>query len=54
MRPDVIVLEPKFRLPCPVIAPRVEAPAFRDVVKRLVEDAVVEKKLVEVAFVEVE
>ncbi len=30
--------------------PRVVFPAVRDVVKRFVEDAVVEKKLVEVAF----
>jgi hypothetical protein len=34
--------------------PRVELPAFRVVAKRLVEDAVVEKRLVVVAFVVVE
>ena len=44
-----MVFEPRLSAPCPVIAPRVEAPAFRDVANRLVEDAVVEKKLVEVA-----
>jgi hypothetical protein len=37
-----------------VIAPRVELPAFKAVAKRLVEEAVVAKKLVVVALVEVD
>ena len=45
------MLEPKFSGPLEVIAPSVDTPAFRAVAKRLVVDAVVEKKLVEVALV---
>lgn len=54
MRPLVMVLEPKFKAPDEVIAPRVEAPALRAVAKRLVELAVVAKKFVDVALVVVE
>ena len=52
-RPEVMVFEPRFKAPDEVIAPRVEIPAVRFVVKRLVEDAVLAKVLVDVAKVEV-
>ena len=48
-----MVLEPMFNAPEPVIAPEVIAEAVRFEVKRLVDDAVVAKKLVDVALVEV-
>lgn len=53
MRPEAMVLEPRFKAPEEVIAPRVESPAVRTVAKRLVLDAVVEKRLVVVALVPV-
>ena len=54
MRPDVIVFAPALRAPLNMVAPKVEGPAVRFVVKRLVEEARVEKRLVVVALVEVE
>lgn len=51
IKPEVMVFVPRFKAPLEVIAPRVEAPAVKLVVKRLVVEASDEKKLVEVALV---
>ena len=49
--PDVMVLEPAFSAPLNIVAPRVEGPAVKLVVNRLVVEARVEKKFVDVALV---
>lgn len=49
MRPEVMVLVPRLSAPEEVMGPTVRVPMLAEVEKRLVEEAVVEKRLVVVA-----